>query len=203
MPGAISPWEIKVPGDAITPARPALANDPAVRAVTVIGLIAVGIIHSLEVPGQVSGAVWLTIGFCLLAVVAPGAGLWLLLRPSLLAWEFTGVVCALAAAGYVLTRSVPVPGDAGDVGNWLRTIGRGRPDHRGSRRDHRRAHPGRYLPDQLRQPAVGARLLNELTGPLSPGPGLFAALAPAGRRPRSRRLGTAVALRASRLAVRG
>ena len=123
MPGAISPWEIKVPRDAIITRSPALANDPAVRAVTVIGLIAVGIIHALEVPGQVSGAVWLTIGFTLLAVVAPAAGLWLLLRPSLLAWEFAGVVCALAAGGYVLTRSVPVPGDAGDVGNWLEPLG--------------------------------------------------------------------------------
>ena len=123
MPGAISPWEIKVPRDAIITRSPALANDPAVRAVTVIGLIAVGIIHSLEVPGQVSGAVWLTMGFTLLAVIAPAAGLWLLLRPSLLAWEFTGAVCALAAAGYVLTRSVPVPGDAADVGNWLEPLG--------------------------------------------------------------------------------
>jgi len=123
MPGAISPWELKVPRDAIITRSPALADDPAVRAVTVIGLIAVGIIHALEIPGQVSGSVWLTIGFCLLAVVAPGAGLWVLLRPSLLAWEFAGAVCALAAAGYVLTRSVPVPGDAGDAGNWLEPLG--------------------------------------------------------------------------------
>ena len=123
MPGAISPWETTAPSDVTTTRPEALADDPAVRAVTVIGLIAVGVIHSLEIPGQVSGAVWLTIGFTLLAVIAPGAGLWLLLRPSLLAWEFTGAVCALAAAGYVLTRSVPVPGDAGDVGNWLEPLG--------------------------------------------------------------------------------
>jgi hypothetical protein len=124
MPGAISPWEITVPNDDTIETRPyALASDPAVRAVTVIGLIGVGIIHALEIPGQVDFAVWLTIGFCLLAVIAPAAGLWLLIRPSLLAWEFAGVVCALAAAGYVLTRSVPVPGDAGDVGNWLEPLG--------------------------------------------------------------------------------
>jgi hypothetical protein len=89
----------------------------------VIGLIGVGIIHALEIPGQVDFAVWLTIGFCLLAVIAPAAGLWLLIRPSLLAWEFAGVVCVLAAAGYVLTRSIPVPGDTGDVGNWLEPLG--------------------------------------------------------------------------------
>jgi hypothetical protein len=123
MPGAISPWETTARSDVTTTRPEALADDPAVRAVTVIGLIAVGVIHSLEIPGQVSGAVWLTIGFCLLAVVAPAAGLWLLLRPSLLAWEFAGAVCALAAAGYVLTRSVPVPGDAADAGNWLEPLG--------------------------------------------------------------------------------
>jgi hypothetical protein len=124
MPGAISPWEITAASDTTTPIRPlALANDPALRAVTVIGLIGVGIIHALEIPGQVDFAVWLTIGFCLLAVVAPAAGLWLLIRPSLLAWEFAGLVCGLAAAGYVLTRSVPVPGDTGDVGNWLEPLG--------------------------------------------------------------------------------
>ena len=123
MPGAISPWELKVPRDAIITRSPALADDPAIRAVTVIGLIAIGIIHAVEIPGQVSGAVWLTIGFCLLAVIAPGIGLWLLLRPSLLAWEFAGAGCALAAAGYVLTRSVPMPGDAGDVGNWMEPLG--------------------------------------------------------------------------------
>ena len=123
MSGAISPWEIKVPRDAIITRSPALADDPAVRAVTVIGLIAVGIIHAVEIPGAVSGAVWLTIGFCLLAVIAPGVGLWLLLRPSLLAWEFAGACCALAAAGYVLTRSLPMPGDAEDVGNWMEPLG--------------------------------------------------------------------------------
>ena len=122
MPGAISPPQATT-RDTDTTREPALATDPAVRAVTAIGLFAVGIIHALEIPGQVSGAAWLTIGFCLLTVTAQGAGLWLLVRPSVLAWEFAGLVCAFAAAGYVLTRSIPVPGDAGDVGNWLEPLG--------------------------------------------------------------------------------
>ncbi|HUK71800.1 MAG TPA: hypothetical protein VLW50_24040 [Streptosporangiaceae bacterium] len=100
-----------------------LAADPAVRAVAAIGLITVGIIHALEIQGQLSGAVWLTAGFCLLAVVAPIAGLWLLARPTTSAWQFGGLLCLLAAAGYILTRSVPVPGDPGDVGNWLEPLG--------------------------------------------------------------------------------
>jgi hypothetical protein len=103
--------------------RPALPLDPAVRAAGAIGLITVGIIHALEIQGQLTGAAWLTTGFVLLAVSAPIAGLWLLARPSSAAWGFSGLVCLLAAGGYILTRSVPVPGDTGDDGNWLEPLG--------------------------------------------------------------------------------
>jgi hypothetical protein len=99
------------------------AADPAVRASAAMGLITVGIIHALEIQGQLSGAVWLAVGFSLLAVVAPASGLWLLARPSLGAWQFGGLASAAALGGYILTRSVPVPGDTGDVGNWLEPLG--------------------------------------------------------------------------------
>lgn len=97
--------------------------DPAVRASTASCLIAVGVFHALEIQGQLSGAAWLTAGFCLLAVVAPTAGLWLLAWPSLGAWQFSGLTSAAALGGYILTRSVPVPGDRSDVGNWLEPLG--------------------------------------------------------------------------------
>jgi hypothetical protein len=103
--------------------RPSLPLDPAVRAAGAIGLITVGIIHALEIQGQLSGAAWLTTGFVLLAACAPVVGLWLLARPSSVAWGFSGLVCLLAAGGYILTRSVPVPGDTGDAGNWLEPLG--------------------------------------------------------------------------------
>ena len=103
--------------------RPALPVDPAVRAASAVGLITVGIIHVLEIQGQLSGAAWLTAGFAALAACAPVAGLWLLARPSSVAWGFSGLVCFLAAAGYILTRSVAVPGDPGDRGNWLEPLG--------------------------------------------------------------------------------
>ena len=54
---------------------------------------------------------------------AEAVGLWLLARPSPAAWQVSALVCLSAFAGYVLTRSVPVPGDRGDVGNWLEPLG--------------------------------------------------------------------------------
>lgn len=108
---------------ATEPTRPVSATDPAVRAVTAIGLICVGVIHALEIQGQLNGAAWLTAGFAALAVAAPVAGLWLLVRPTPLAWAVGGLICLSAALGYILTRSVPVPGDTGDAGNWLQPLG--------------------------------------------------------------------------------
>lgn len=96
--------------------RPDLPVDPAVRAAAAIGLMTV-VVHVLEIQGQISGAVWLTVGFVLLGLIAPIAGLWLLARPSPAAWQFSALVCLAAFGGYILTRSVPVPGDTGDVGN--------------------------------------------------------------------------------------
>jgi hypothetical protein len=101
----------------------ALPGDPALRGVAAVGLATIGIIHALEIQDQLSGAVWLTIGFCLLAGTAPLAGLWLLTRPTALSWAFCGLVSLLAALGYILTRSVAMPGDPGDKGNWLEPLG--------------------------------------------------------------------------------
>jgi hypothetical protein len=100
-----------------------LAADPAIRGAAAVGLVTVGVIHALEIQGQLSGAVWLTVGFCLLAAVAPLAGLWLLVQPGVPSWALAFGVGLSAAAGYVLTRSVAVPGDPGDRGNWLEPLG--------------------------------------------------------------------------------
>src|SRR5450755_1591229 len=97
--------------------------DPALRAVTATGLITVGVIHALEIQGQLSGAAWLTIGFTLLAGVAALAGIWLLIQPSAASWTLAGLVSLSAALGYVLTRAIAVPGDLGDRGNWLEPLG--------------------------------------------------------------------------------
>ena len=123
MPGAFSPPRTAAPPNTAASYRPAPGDDPAMRAVAAIGLITVGIIHALEIPGSLTGPAWLTVGFCLLAVAAPVAGLWLLAQPSAAAWGFGGLMCVAAESGYILTRSVPMPGDVGDVGNWLEPLG--------------------------------------------------------------------------------
>jgi hypothetical protein len=116
LPSSLSQWS----GDL---RQPVLPDDPAVRGTGAVVLFSVGIVHALEIQGQVSGAVWLTAGFCLLTVVGPLAGLWLLVRPSSAAWQVGALICLADFTGYVLTRSVQVPGDTGDDGNWLEPLG--------------------------------------------------------------------------------
>jgi hypothetical protein len=98
-------------------------GDPAVRGAAAIGLFSVGVIHALVIQGALGGVWWLAAGFAALAIVQPAAGLWLLARPSAPAWAVGGVLCLAAAAGYVLTRSVAVPGDTDDHGDWLNPLG--------------------------------------------------------------------------------
>jgi hypothetical protein len=109
----------------VTATGPALAQpvDAAARAVAAIGLMSVGIIHALEIQGNLGSTVWLTVAFSVLAGIAPVAGLCLLVRPSRASWIAGGVICLATAIGYVLTRSVGLPGDTGDIGNWLEPLG--------------------------------------------------------------------------------
>src|SRR5215472_10203692 len=67
-------------------ANPALSADPAVRGAASVGLVTVGVIHALEIPGQIALAFWLTAGFFFLAIAAPLLGLWLLVQPSWRSW---------------------------------------------------------------------------------------------------------------------
>ena len=86
--------------------RPALPADPAVRAAGAIGVMAVGLIHVLEIQGQLSGAAWLIAGFVLLAASAPIAGLWLLARPSLRTGNPARLAVWLGLLGWALQSFV-------------------------------------------------------------------------------------------------
>jgi hypothetical protein len=100
-----------------------MSADPALRAVTATGLITMGIIHAVEIQGELGGAVWLPVGFTLLAIAGPLTGAWLLIKPTIPAWVLAGLVCLLAALGYMATRSFGLPGDHSDIGNWLEPLG--------------------------------------------------------------------------------
>ena len=65
----------------------------------------------------------LTAGFGLLAAGAPVVCRRLLIEPARPSWALAGLAGLCAAAGYVLTRSLAMPGDGDDGGNGLEPFG--------------------------------------------------------------------------------
>ncbi|MDX6722637.1 MAG: hypothetical protein QOD73_1041 [Solirubrobacteraceae bacterium] len=98
-------------------------RDGAARAVAVVGLSGVALIHLLDLPGKFSEAPYLgwmyialMIGCVLTASALIGSG-------HRLAWLAACALPAGAIAGSVLTRTTGLPQATGDIGNWTEPLG--------------------------------------------------------------------------------
>jgi hypothetical protein len=98
-------------------------RDGVSRAVAVVGLAGVALIHLLDAPGKFAETPYLgwlylaLIGGC---VVVAGA---LLRTTDRRAWAAAAALPAGAIAGYVLTRTTGLPQATGDIGNWSEPLG--------------------------------------------------------------------------------
>ena len=101
----------------------AAVRDGVARAVGVAGLLAIGLIHLLDVQGKFSETpymAWMYIGLMIGCIFVAAE---LVRTGSRLAWAAAGGLAASAAIGYVLTRTVGLPQAHGDVGNWSEPLG--------------------------------------------------------------------------------
>jgi hypothetical protein len=87
-------------------------------------LIAVGVIHLQDQGGLLGGEspTWLKYGYYLIEIGSLVSAL-LLVRGKVLGWILGLAFTVGPFIGYVLSRSVGVPGDPGDVGNWGYLLG--------------------------------------------------------------------------------
>ena len=98
-------------------------HDHAGRAVGIVGLLGVGLIHLLDSIGkyhETRYVFWMYIALIAGAIAVSG---WLLHRESRLAWLAAGALAASAIAGYVLSRTTGLPSSNGDIGNWTEPLG--------------------------------------------------------------------------------
>ena len=91
------------------------------RVVGAVLLIAAGAIHLAELGGV--EVPYLVVGFALSAVFTICGAALILARAPRLGWLVGGTVAALTLIGYVLSRSVGLPGLHDDVGNWFEPLG--------------------------------------------------------------------------------
>lgn len=110
-----------------SPSDPSITDDTLrdgiARAIGVVGLTGVGLIHLLDAPGKYAETpymFWMYIGLMLgtLAISAE-----LVRTGSRIAWAAAGGLALSAAVGFILTRTIGLPQARGDVGNWIEPLG--------------------------------------------------------------------------------
>ena len=97
----------------------------AVRTVGTLALIALAVIHVVDLPATLGPTPLVGIGYLGIIAAAVLIGGVLLVWSNRLAWAAAAGVAVSAMGGYILTRALPggFLGDHGDVGNWRCPLG--------------------------------------------------------------------------------
>ena len=104
---------------------PAPGADVIARAIGALALMALAVIHVVDLPATLGPTPLVGIGYFGIIAAALGVGGVLIARSHWLVWAAAGAVAVMAMGGYVLTRALPggFLGDHGDVGNWRCPLG--------------------------------------------------------------------------------
>lgn len=99
-------------------------NDVAARAVGAVALAALALIHVEDLPDTFAASRLVGAEYLVLIAVSIGIAAALLThRAGPRTWFLTGAVAGSAMLAYVLSRTVGIPGDYSDIGNWRCTLG--------------------------------------------------------------------------------
>jgi hypothetical protein len=100
-----------------------VVKDAIARAVAIIGLGAIALIHLLDAPGKFDETPymgWMYLGL-IASCLALAVGLW---RSSdLRIWAATAALPVAVLIGFTLTRTTGLPQANGDIGNWTESLG--------------------------------------------------------------------------------
>jgi hypothetical protein len=102
---------------------PAPISEATARLLGVLGIVAIAVIHILDAAGTYQGTRYIFWLYMAVIVGAIPVALLLLHWRSPLAWVGAAALALGPLVGYLLSRSIGLPGDADDVGNWLDTLG--------------------------------------------------------------------------------
>jgi len=111
--------------DRLGPSQPAQGADVIARAIGALALIALAVIHVVDLPATLGPTPLVGIGYVGIIVAALGVGAVLIARWHWLVWAAAGATALMAMGGYVLTRALPggFLGDHADFGNWRCPLG--------------------------------------------------------------------------------
>jgi hypothetical protein len=114
--------------DAASPAVPADAIEHTIRHTTLrgvgfVGLLAVALIHLLDVISKISETPYLGVMYILLMVASVTVAFALLHTGRPIAWMAAGTLAGLTLIGFILSRTTGLPGATDDIGNWKEGLG--------------------------------------------------------------------------------
>lgn len=115
----------------VTLAAPAAADralaapisESTARVMGTMAVLGIGVIHILDSAGTYHSTRWIFWAYIALIVASVPAAIVLLHWTSVLAWALVTGVAAGPLIAYLWSRSIGLPGDASDIGNWLCTLG--------------------------------------------------------------------------------
>jgi hypothetical protein len=103
--------------------RPAPPARAGIRAAGVVGLLAVAVVHLMDVSSKFSETPyqgWLFVG---LIIGCLGAAALIAARDDRRAWLAGAALCGATFIAFCISRSVGLPAATEDIGNWTETIG--------------------------------------------------------------------------------
>ncbi len=100
-----------------------VARETVQRTLGVVGLAGIALIHLLDLPGKFGETpylAWMYVALILGSIAVAAA---LLQHSDPRAWATAAALALSVIAGYVISRTVGLPGSAGDIGNWGEPLG--------------------------------------------------------------------------------
>jgi hypothetical protein len=108
-----------VPEDAVEHA----IRHTTLRALGFVGMLAIALIHLLDVIGKIQETPYLGVMYIALMVASVAVALALLHTGSSLAWGAAGLLAAATLVGFVLSRTTGLPSSDDDIGNCTEGLG--------------------------------------------------------------------------------
>jgi len=105
------------------PAATLPISESTARLLGAAAVLSIAVIHILDAVGTYQSTRWIFWAYMAVIFASVPVALVLLHFASPLVWVAAGGVAAGPFLGYVWSRTIGLPGDAPDVGNWLCTLG--------------------------------------------------------------------------------
>ena len=98
-------------------------NESTARLLGAVAVLGIGLVHVLDAAGTYESTRWIFWAYLALIAGSVAVAMVLLHWSSPLAWAAAAGVAVGPLIAYLWSRSVGLPGDRADIGNWLCTLG--------------------------------------------------------------------------------